>query len=284
MRPDPHAPAVGRFLDEEIEVLRADLPRGRLRSVLFDFDGTLSLIREGWPQVMIPMMVDVLGETGTSEDPATLTAAVEDFVMRLNGRQTIYQMIQLADEVRKRGGTPLEPLAYKHRYHALLMERIQGRIDALASGAAAPEDWTVPGSHDVLDALRRRGMTLYVASGTDVAYVRREAELLGLTPYFGPHIYGALDDYQNFSKKMIIERILRENNLRGEELLGFGDGFVEIEEVKRVGGVAIAVASDEVRRRGVNAWKRDRLVRAGADIVIPEYRRHQRLLSFLFEN
>src|SRR5262245_14958316 len=155
MRPDPHATAAGRFLYEEIEVLRADLPRGRFRSVLFDFDGTLSLIREGWPEVMIPMMVDVLRETGTAEDTATLTAAVEEFVMRLNGRQTIYQMIQLADEVHKRGGTPLEPLAYKHRYHALLMERIQGRIDALASGTAPADDWTVPGSRELLDSLRR---------------------------------------------------------------------------------------------------------------------------------
>ncbi len=64
-------------------------------------------------------------------------------------------------------------------------------------------------------------------------------------------------------------------------MLGFGDGFVEIEEIKRVGGVAVAVASDEVNRRGVHAWKRDRLVRAGADIVIPEYRRHERLLAYL---
>src|SRR5262245_38443226 len=98
------------FLEDEIEVLRPDLPRGRFRSVLFDFDGTLSLIREGWPEVMIPMMVEVLAQTGTSETEAELTAAVDEFVMRLNGRQTIYQMIQLADEVTKRGGRPLEPL------------------------------------------------------------------------------------------------------------------------------------------------------------------------------
>jgi len=283
MRSQNDRAATGRFIDDEIEVLRADLPRGRFRSVLFDFDGTLSLIREGWPQVMIPMMVDVLRATGTQEDETALTAAVEEFVMRLNGRQTIYQMIQLADEVRRRGGVPLEPLAYKHRYHALLMERIRGRLDALAAGAATAADWTVPGSHDLLESLQRRGVTLYLASGTDIAYVRREAELLGLSRYFDRHIYGALDDYQNFSKKMIIERILSENNLRGDELLGFGDGFVEIEEIKRVGGVAVAVASDEVRRAGVNQWKRDRLVRAGADIVIPEYRRQQRLLEFLFQ-
>src|SRR3954468_16353081 len=145
------------FIDDEIEVLNPNLPRGRFRSVMFDFDGTLSLIREGWPEVMIPMMVDVLRQTGTAETDAELTAAVEDFVMRLNGRQTIYQMIQLADEVRSRGGEPLEPIAYKHRYHDRLMKRIQGRHQALAGGTARPEEWTVPGSHALLDALKRRG-------------------------------------------------------------------------------------------------------------------------------
>jgi len=270
------------FLDDEIEILRPDLPRGRFRSVLFDFDGTLSLIREGWPQVMIPMMTGVLRETGTNESDAELAAAVEEFVMRLNGRQTIYQMIQLADEVRRRGGTPLEPLAFKHRYHDLLMDRIRGRLDALASGAAFPADWTVPGSHALLAELRRRGLTLYLASGTDLHYVRREAELLGVAEFFGEHIYGALDQYQNFSKQMIVGRILRDHGLHGEELLGFGDGFVEIEGVKRVGGCAVAVASDEVNRRGVNDWKRRRLVQAGADVVIPDYRRAGRLLEYLF--
>jgi phosphoglycolate phosphatase-like HAD superfamily hydrolase len=267
--------------EDEMEVLRPDLPRGRFHSVLFDFDGTLSLIREGWPQVMIPMMAGILRETGTSETDAELTAAVEDFVMRLNGRQTIYQMIQLAEEVRRRGGSPLDPLAYKHRYHDLLMQRIDSRLAALAARSVSADDWTVPGSHALLEALRRRGLTLYLASGTDLKFVRHEAELLGLTPYFGERIYGALDDYQNFSKKMIIERILRDHGLQGDELLGFGDGFVEIEEVRAAGGVAVAVASDEVRRCGINAWKRDRLVRAGADVVIPDYRCRDRLLAYL---
>jgi phosphoglycolate phosphatase-like HAD superfamily hydrolase len=271
------------WIDDEIEVIRPDLPRGRFRGVLFDFDGTLSLIREGWPLVMIPMMVEVLRETGTSETDAELTSVVEDFVMRLNGRQTIYQMIQLAEEVRKRGGTPKDPLEYKHEYHNRLMQRIRGRIEALETGAATPQEWTVPESHALLENLRRRGLTLYLASGTDLKFVQHEARLLGLADYFGPHIYGALDDYQSFSKRMIVERILRDEALGGDELLAFGDGFVEIEEVRRAGGVAVAVASDEVQRRGINEWKRRRLVAAGADIVIPEYRRHDRLLRWLFE-
>jgi phosphoglycolate phosphatase len=266
----------------DIEILRDAFPRGRFHSAIFDFDGTLSLIREGWPQIMIPMMVDTLRQAGASEPDSVLAGQVEEFVMRLNGRQTIYQMMQLADEVRKRGGTPLEPLQYKHRYHDLLMTHIQGRLAALQSGRAQQTDWTVPGSHEMLAALRDRGLTLYLASGTDLAFVRNEVELLGLLPYFGTHVYGALDDYQSFSKRMVIEKLLRENGLCGEELVGFGDGFVEIEEIRRVGGVAVAVASDEANRRGIDGWKRDRLVAAGADLVIGDYRCREELLALLF--
>jgi phosphoglycolate phosphatase-like HAD superfamily hydrolase len=265
----------------DIEIVHPGIPRGRFQSVLFDFDGTLSLIREGWPDVMIPMMVRILQETGTTETQDALTRAVEDFVMRLNGRQTIYQMIQLADEVRRRGGVPRDPLEYKRQYHDLLWDRIRDRVHGLAQGTVTREAMTVPGSHRLLATLRDRGLTLYLASGTDIQYVRSEAAAIGVAEFFGPHIYGALDDYQNFSKKMIIDRILAENKLRGEQLLGFGDGFVEIEEVKRVGGVAVGVASDEVRRAGINQWKRNRLIQAGADIIIPEYRQQTDLLYYL---
>src|SRR5437879_1344614 len=154
--------------DGSIEILHPDIPRGRFHSVLFDFDGTLSLIREGWPQVMIPMMVEVLRETGTAETEAELTQVVEAFVMRQTGHQTIIQMIQLAEEVRRRGGRPLDPLLYKRRYHDLLLQRIKGRLDALTSGAATPEEWTVSGTHVLLESLRQRGLTLYLASGTDL--------------------------------------------------------------------------------------------------------------------
>ncbi len=264
-----------------IELLRPDFRRGDFRAVLFDFDGTLSLIRRNWPQVMIPMMVDVLLEAGATDPPASLTAQVEEFVMRLNGRQTIYQMIQLADEVRARGGTPRDPLEYKAQYHDLLWAQISERVGGLATGEITPESLTVPGSHQLLTALRDRGLQLYLASGTDLKYVRDEAQALGVAEFFGPHIYGALDDYQNFSKKMIIDKIIQDAHVEGYQLLGFGDGFVEIEEVRHAGGVAVGVASDEEHRRGVNQWKRQRLIRAGADIIVGDYRQQDRLFELL---
>ena len=82
---------------------------------------------------------------------------------------------------------------------------------------------------------------------------------------------------------MVIERILRENTVEGSALLGFGDGYVEIQNIKSAGGVAVAVASDEAGRTGrPDAWKRDRLIGVGADIVIPDFRESDALLAYLF--
>jgi beta-phosphoglucomutase-like phosphatase (HAD superfamily) len=122
---------------------------------------------------------------------------------------------------------------------------------------------------------------LYLASGTDRVYVENEVRALGLHGFFGENIYGAIDDYKNFSKKMVIERLVSELALQPGELIGFGDGYVEIEEVKRAGGIAIGVASDEKHRTGINDWKRNRLIQAGADVIVPDYRDLDALLELL---
>jgi len=266
----------------EIEIVNPDIVRGRFRSVLVDFDGTLSLIREGWPDVMIPLMVEVLATTPEHEPEDELYQIVESFVMRLNGKQTIYQMIQLCEEIEKRGGKAEDPLIYKRTYYERLNRRISGRIEGLRSGRIAREEMLLPGSIELLEKLRQRGLTLYLASGTDEPFMKEEVRLLGLTDLFNGGVYGALDDFKRFSKKMLIENMFRQHGLRGPELLAFGDGFVEIENTKEAGGVAVGVASDEVRRCGINQWKRNRLIGAGADLIIPEFREHEALLAYLF--
>ncbi|HUT21330.1 MAG TPA: HAD family hydrolase [Anaerolineae bacterium] len=268
--------------DTEIEIIHPELPRGLVHSVLFDFDGTISLIREGWQQVMIPMMVEILSELGSGETERELAVIVTEYVDRLTGKQTIYQMIELCNQIEARGATPLDPLAYKRMYLDRLWKRIEGRVVGLKAGQIEPAEMVVPDAFEILENLRERGVTCYLASGTDQPYVLDEAEALGVTPYFDGRIFGALDEYKRFSKAQVIQGILDTHGLQGSQLLAFGDGFVEIEEAKRVGGIAVGVASDEVRRRGVNDWKRERLVQAGADVIVPDFREQQVLLDFLF--
>ena len=161
-----------------IEIIHPDITRGRIRHALFDFDGTLSLIREGWQGVMIPLMVEWLLETPEHEDQAGLTAVVTEFVTRLTGKQTIYQMLQLAEEIEKRGGKPLDPLEYKRIYLDRLWARIRHRVEALKAGQLAPDEWMVPGGRAILEALQARHVRCYLASGTDEPYVLDEAAAL----------------------------------------------------------------------------------------------------------
>ncbi|HOJ59906.1 MAG TPA: HAD hydrolase-like protein [bacterium] len=265
-----------------IEVVNPNIQRGRIHHVLFDFDGTLSLIREGWQNVMIPMMVEFLKETGTKESEEELHAVAKEFVTRLTGKQTIYQMIELKNQIEQRGGQAKDPLEYKHIYLARLWERIKDRVKGLKDGTIDPIDMVVPGSYSLLKALKQRGVTMYLASGTDIPYVKDESAAIRVAEYFEPHIYGALDDYKSFSKKLIIQKILQENHLSGPELLTFGDGFVEIEDTKAVGGIAVGVASDEVGKVEVDEWKRSRLIQAGADLIIPHYEEAEILVPYLF--
>jgi phosphoglycolate phosphatase-like HAD superfamily hydrolase len=265
-----------------IEIVAPPTPRGHVRSALFDFDGTLSLIRQGWQGVMIPLMVEILRETTpTAEDDEALTQIVTDYVTVSTGKQTIYQMMQLAEEVGKRGGEPLDPREYKALYLARLWAHICDRVSDLKEGRRDAADLLVPGAREVLENLRARGIACYLASGTDRTYVLDEAEALDLAQFFEGRIYGALEDYANYSKRMIIAQILRENNLAGPELVTFGDGFVEIEDTVAAGGIAVGVATDEVARVGIDTWKRDRLIQAGAAVIIPDFREHAALLSYL---
>lgn len=257
-------------------------PRPGITHVLFDFDGTLSLIRQGWPEVMLPMFLEMLPERpGESREQAR--QMLDDDIMRLNGKQTIYQMIQLAERVRERGGTPQDPLWYKKEYLRRLDERIAHRKQGLRDGTLRPDDLLVHGTRPLLENLHRRGLSLCLASGTDEPFVKEEARLLDVEKYFGSHIYGALDDFKQFSKKMVIDRLLRENRIVGQHLLSFGDGYVEIQNTKEVGGLAVAVASDEAHNGSgrMDEWKRQRLLGVGADVVIPDFRDAAALLNQL---
>jgi phosphoglycolate phosphatase len=252
------------------------------RVVLFDFDGTLSVIRSGWMNVMVPMMVEILADLKTGESEEQLRGLVEEFVWRLTGKETIYQMIAFAEAVQARGGKPLEPAAYKQMYLDRLWQKIESRVEALRKGQADPQQYLVPGSLDLLDRLKARGLKMYLASGTDEIYMKEEARLLGVTKYFDGGVYGALDDYKSFSKAILIQRILSTAEFQGNQFLGFGDGYVEIEEVKNVGGVAVGVASEEPACSRVDQWKRERLIGVGADYIVPNYLCGEELFSSLF--
>ena len=272
-------------MGQYLEVINREYRRGAFRFAVLDFDGTLSLIREGWQKIMKGYFYEELMKApgALNESEESLKACVDEFVDVNTGKQTIYQCICLVEEINKRGGIPLDAQEYKDEYQRRLLEEINYRLKGLEDGTLNPRSYTVPGGIELLKSLRDRDVKIFIASGTDEVYASHEAELLGVTEYLSSKVYGAQRDYKSFSKKMVIERIMQENGLNGEELVGFGDGFVEIENVKEHGGFAVGVASDEKNHDGrIDEWKRERLINAGADIIVPDYSQLKVLMNYLY--
>ena len=265
-----------------IEILRPDRARGPFRCVVFDFDGTLSLLRADWQGLMIPLMVEALAAIGTNEPRELLTGQMTELVTRTTGRPTIVQMQALAAEVIRRGGMPRDPLHYLAQYHERLMSQTDRRIAAVRSCTATADDMMVPGSRQLIEELARRGMLLAISSGTELNHVRHETIVLGLDPYFAPRIYGPIDNDPQFTKLQVLEMLIAEHALRGPEIVCIGDGPAEMQAARTVGALALGVASDEIHRAGrMNRLKYDHLARAGADVIVPDYHNLAPILQLL---
>jgi phosphoglycolate phosphatase len=262
-----------------IEIVNPNTVRGPVRAAVFDFDGTVSLIREGWAGIMADLGLDLLRQQNLLREPeAQLRHTLEDQMLRLSGKPSIFQMRRLAQEITARGGTPDDPETYLAEFLRRLFLVADQRKADLAAGRVPPQAWAVPGTHALLDELRQRGVALYLASGTDLAYVRQEAQLLGLTPYFGEHIYAPADNTPDFSKRDVVRRIVAAHGT----LVGFGDGYSETVEVKAAGGRVVGVASVEPGLGGLNTLKRAMLIELGADVIVPDFTAREQLLEWLF--
>ena len=275
----------------EIEIV-SSLPQHRsFTHVIFDHDGTISTLRQGWESIMEPMMVHaILGASEREADEALhahVVASVQDYIDKTTGMQTLAQMKGLVSLVRRFRCVPesevLDEFGYKKMYNEELSALVNRRIQKLERGELSVSDCTIKNAVEFLNRLHDKGVVLYLASGTDREDLEREADILGYRALFGDRIYGAVGDVSFEAKRIVLDKILTDiGNAIQEKVSTFGDGPVEIRETHKKGGYAIGVASDEVRRYGLNIAKRPRLIEAGADLVVPDYSQMDQLLEILF--
>lgn len=254
---------------------------GSIRQTLFDFDGTISLLRQGWEGIMAPYMVSCI--CGDHHPSPEITQEVNEYIDRSTGILTIQQMEWLAAAVQRHAlhNPPANPKDYKRGYLERLHNFIASRINRLACSEIASDEYLLKGAVEFLGALAKGGVKLYLASGSDHPQVMQEANLLGLTPFFQERIYGALDDEEAHDKEQIIQRILVDNDLHGAELLVVGDGPVEIRAARQHSAITLGVASDEIARQGWNARKARRLSDAGAEILVADFQPWPELISIM---
>ncbi len=278
------------YEDTEIEVCCESISLAQIKHAVFDHDGTISTLRQGWEEIMVPMMVKaILGDDYETADETLYHKArnrVLDYIDKSTGIQTIVQMEALVEMVKEfgivRADKILDKLGYKEIYNNALMELVNRRIEKFKNGELDINDYTIKGSLEFLETLKKRGIKLYLASGTDRHDVIAEAEALGYAGLFDGGIHGSVGDVTKYSKKMVIEKIMADNKLQGPDLVVFGDGPVEIRECRKRDGIAVGIASDEIRRHGLSAEKRTRLIKAGAHVIVPDLSQHETLIELLF--
>jgi sugar/nucleoside kinase (ribokinase family)/phosphoglycolate phosphatase-like HAD superfamily hydrolase len=274
----------------EFEIITEVLRNWRVTHAIFDQDGTLSTLRQGWEHIMEPVMIKaILGPRYDSADESLyrkVVKRVRDFIEKSTGIQTLIQMQGLVAMVKEFGCVPaaeiLDEFGYKRIYNDALMEVVNQRLAKLRRGELSRDDFVIRNAVETVRRLHAAGVVLYLASGTDEHDVVAEAKALGYAELFTGGICGSVGDVTKDAKKIVLDRILREigpSAVRG--LVTFGDGPVEIRETHKRGGFTIGVASDEVRRFGFNPAKRPRLVMAGADMIIPDFSQMDRLLPLL---
>lgn len=272
----------------EIEIIRNVAP-ARIRHAIFDHDGTISTLREGWERIMEPMMLRaILGSRYGDADETlyhNVLVAVRSYIDKTTGIQTLVQMQGLVELVRQFGCVPAEQILDMHGYKCLynqeLLAMVRARIAKLRRGELAPEDFQIKNAHKLLAQLHGAGVKLYLASGTDAADVANEAAALGYAELFQGRIFGAVGDVRVEAKRQVLERIIAENAIAGPEVAVFGDGPAEIRLGRQRRCLGVGVASDEARRFGCNPVKRSRLIRAGADIVVGDFSQLDSLLELL---
>ena len=243
-------------------------------AVVFDFDGTISTLRCGWEEVMEPLMTELLGEESI--------ALIREYIDDSTGLQTIFQMKWLAERMNLlQPAVEHDPWLYKAEYNRRLMISVRQRLQLALESEAKRTDYMIKGSRELLEMLADRGVSIYIASGTDDNDVNNEVAALGLTEFF-TEIKGAPEGRVNCSKEAIIRELIEHKGITGNVLAVVGDGKVEIAIGRENGARTLGVASDERVLSGVNPVKRARLLRAGADAIVGDFLNKSELAEFFF--
>jgi phosphoglycolate phosphatase-like HAD superfamily hydrolase len=251
--------------------LRSEIVPRRLRVAVFDFDGTVSWIRHGWPT----LMATTFKETAEAANVIVNDADLDAIIYGMNGKPSIVQATRLADLIEDRGGERPDPEAVRMTFQSRLDAAITERQEQIRCGKASADDYLVAGSKAFLTSAIQRGFECFILSSTVQERVREEAALLGVMELLPEdRVIGSTGDPSAFAKQNEMRRMLEQCGATGAELISFGDGPGEAQAAQALGGLAVAVCTDEdVNPSEVPHPQKSKLLwEAGVDAAIADFR------------
>ncbi len=288
MNPPKNWPGEKGLLKEPMELNGVEIIRPfdgtAITTALFDFDGTLSLERV-WIDLMVRLNSSQLHKATNLPLEVARDIVIKD-VEETYGVPTIICMDRLVSRIREFGGKPNAAEFYKNVYTAALAESVDLRRRTIPK-----DDLTVFGSKEFLSLIKEKlGENIFLASGTDIAPVIESINFLGFSSFFPREnikAAGSLPDPRADPKKFIIDSLVKEKNLSFGQLVTFGDGFPEL--LHNNYGVRVAVLTPNLTRlsdegRFTLEEKRQRLIYAGAHVIVNDFSNPQKLLEIIFSS
>ena len=248
-----------------IELLRAPVHKFTLAAV--DFDGTMSLIRIGWQQVMHGVMKAALHDYHPNH--AHIDTDIRTYIAHSTGQPSIIQMAWVDEQVLLYGGPHRCAKNYLDQFSNAMKSQIDARVDSITDETTA-DAFMISGARQFLQALAQRDIRIALVSGTEHHHLVRESAALKIDSYFDAGIYGPGAHAPSFTKHDAIAQLVARYNVAPGAFISIGDGPVEIKAGKALGGYSLAVASDE-HGGGLDADKRQHLLDAGADAVVANF-------------
>lgn len=261
-----------------IEIIRA-FDGSKISVGLFDFDGTISDERVGWPNLMVATNTAFLMALSANmpHHKQAQREVVKD-IEKTIGIPTYMQMKRLGAMIEKNGykGAALNPKVFKDVYNDSLVSMVKSRRAQIKSGEITMEDLRISGSPELLEGLSKILTDgIYLASGTDIDAILESVEYLGFSEYFPEERIAAAGSLgpEDDAKEAVINKLLNEYAFKGEQLVTFGDGFPEILHTYLAGGIAVGVLTAdhsyyEHQGHFTIEQKEQRLKNAGAHIIV----------------
>ena len=273
--PRPH-PFAKQESNPRIEILAR--PTHQPSVVAIDFDGTMSLSRIGWQEVMHAVMRQALAPWHPK--PHLMDEEITSYIARSTGQPSIIQMAWVDEHVMLYGGVRHGAQHYLDQFSAAMSAQIDARIASIHDDASA-DACMVPGAREFLRMLHAHDVPIALVSGTERHHLIRESQALRIHDYFTAGIYGPGVHAPTFTKHDAMQHLVDQYQAPAGTLVSVGDGPVEIQAGKALLGYSIGVASHE-RSGGLDPAKRTILVQAGADAIVANLTMLAELQSLIF--
>ncbi len=259
-----------------IEIINSPTAAPHLAAI--DFDGTMSLIRIGWQQVMHGVMQAAL--LPHYPDSARLDSEIYTYIAHSTGQPSIIQMAWVDEQVILYGGPTRGAQAYLDLFSHAMRDRIDQKIASIHDDASA-DALMVPGAREFLQLLAYNNVRIALVSGTEHIHLLRESAALRIDHFFDAGIHGPGPHNPGFTKGDAMAALIDTYQVAPARFLSVGDGPVEIMAGKSLAGYSLAVASHEASG-GLDDDKRRHLIAAGADAVVANLRDIHAFNTLLF--